>query len=141
MARFIASGLLALLGLALGAYTLAWLQIGTLRQMGPGFFPLVLALVLLGLAVLIAISDSPAATSQSKQELLTLIATIVAILLFATGINRLGLLLSIWLSSMAFCLITRDLPLRQIVLTTAAVTASSGLLFSGLLRIQINLLP
>ncbi len=84
-------GFLALFGLAVAIYAALSYDIGTLRQMGPGFFPLVLGGVLAVLGVLIVI---PALMRESEKRPIAwreMLAVSAALLVFGLLLDRVGI--------------------------------------------------
>jgi hypothetical protein len=87
-----AGALFALIGIGFGASSLLHLRMGTLTRMGPGYFPLVIAGVLIGLGLLIAgksIGQSPSALGSVPWRGLVLV--LAAPLVFGLTVEGLGL--------------------------------------------------
>lgn len=80
---------------AIGACALVWAalyyDIGTLRRMGPGFFPVVLGAALCVLGLIVALPALGRSGTAPKIEPASAIAVLAAILIFAFGLSRLGL--------------------------------------------------
>ncbi|SDD71064.1 Tripartite tricarboxylate transporter TctB family protein [Paracoccus isoporae] len=89
---------LALTGLAVAFWAGTRLEFGTLRAMGPGFFPSVLGagLALLGTAIALPAWRRGAAPVPVRPG--DLAAVIAAILIFGFGMDRLGVMLACFLA-------------------------------------------
>lgn len=118
-------GILGLLGLAVAGYCATRYDLGDLRRMGPGFFPVALGVVLAGLGALIAGSawrrqpagERPFAAREA-------LAVIAALLLFGLLMNRAGLVATTAISA----------------LTASWVAPHPGLLWRLVLAMIITLL-
>lgn len=84
---------LAATGAAVALYCLGNYDFGSLRQMGPGFFPVVLGVILTLLGVLIALPAWFRAGKAAPFAALDALAVLAAIAVFAFGLGRLGLIL------------------------------------------------
>jgi hypothetical protein len=88
----LASGvILAAIGLAVAIYATASYEIGSLRHMGPGFFPAVLGSFLALLGLVIALPAWARTGHAVRIAWKEAGAVLVAILVFASGLERLGL--------------------------------------------------
>lgn len=132
---------LAALGLAVAGWAATRFDLGTPRRMGPGFFPLGLGLLLAVLGGIIALNAPPASGERQRAALPELGAVVAAIIIFALGIERLGLVpttaLSVLVSSSA---VQRGGIVWRLALA-AVVTAISVAIFSYGLAMNIPLLP
>lgn len=63
----VSAGLLVLLGIGLAAGSLQY-GIGTLARMGPGYFPLLLGVLLIGIGALIGVSPVPPAEGRGAPD-------------------------------------------------------------------------
>lgn len=82
---------LAALGAAAAVWALVHYDLGSLRQMGPGFFPAVLGAVLLALGLIVALPALRRAAPQPRIEVGVVVAVLAAILIFGLGLFYLGL--------------------------------------------------
>lgn len=132
---------LALLGLAVAGYAALHYEFGTLRRMGPGFFPVVLGLGLAGLGLLIAIPAlnrpgqvRPFAGAQA-------IGVIGALLVFGLLLERAGLMVTTALTVAICSAVAPRGGLVWRVVLTVAVTALVWLLFIAGLNLSIPVWP
>ncbi|WP_226553696.1 tripartite tricarboxylate transporter TctB family protein [Celeribacter naphthalenivorans] len=133
--------LLAAIGLFVVFYTLAHYEIGSLRRMGPGFFPTVLgaALALLGgMVALPALARQGEAIHIAWKEGLAVLA---AILIFAAGLDRLGLVLVSLTSVLIASLAAPDRRIGWRIVLALVVTALSVAVFSFGLKMTVPLWP
>ncbi|TNE63205.1 MAG: tripartite tricarboxylate transporter TctB family protein [Rhodobacteraceae bacterium] len=133
--------LLAAIGLFVVFYTLAHYEIGSLRRMGPGFFPAVLgaALALLGgMVALPALARQGEAIHIAWKECLAVLA---AILIFAAGLDRLGLVLVTLTSVLIASLAAPDRRIGWRIVLALVVTALSVAVFSFGLKMTVPLWP
>lgn len=128
--RDLLSGLALLLVGGLFLWLAHDLRIGSARRMGPGYFPMVLSYVLLGLGGILTVSSLRAAAPLPSAEWRSAIAVLVAIAAFAFGLAYLGLgpaiALTVIVSSMGD---PRSTPLA-ILLLAAFMIVMCWLIFS-----------
>lgn len=91
---FVWGGLLGLTGLAVAGYAWAHYDMGSLRRMGPGFFPVTLGLMLAMLGALIAVPTARRPGRRRPFAWPETIAVIAALLTFGLLLERLGVLLA-----------------------------------------------
>ncbi len=133
--------ILAALGAAAAGWAAMHYDIGTLRRMGPGFFPLVLGAVLVLLGLVIALPAIARQAEVPKIEPAPVLAVLAAIIIFALGLTTLGLA-----AATAIAVLTASLPaprqgwLWRIILA-AAVTLLTIVVFSYGLRMTLPLWP
>ncbi|WP_460274364.1 tripartite tricarboxylate transporter TctB family protein [Celeribacter sp. ULVN23_4] len=133
--------LLAAIGLFVVFYALAHYEIGSLRRMGPGFFPTFLgaALTLLGVMVALpALARRGEAIQIAWKECLAVLA---AILIFAAGLDRLGLVLVTLTSVLIASLAAPDRRIGWRIVLALVVTALSVAVFSFGLKMTVPLWP
>ncbi|ARC88990.1 tripartite tricarboxylate transporter TctB family protein [Rhodovulum sp. MB263] len=133
---------LAALGAAAAGWALAHYDIGSLRRMGPGFFPVALGTLLTGLGLAIAL---PALGRQAGPrpgfEPCAVLAVLAAILVFGLGLFRIGL---VGATAAAVLIATLPAPhpgrVWRLVLALA-ISALTVLVFGLGLRMNIPLWP
>lgn len=126
-------GVLALLGLAVAGYAAAHYDLGTLRRMGPGFFPVVLGLVLAGLGALIAIPALGRPGEVRPFAWPETIGVVGALLLFGVLMNRLGIVATTALTVLiASAVAPRGGIVWRLVLMVVVTTLTWGLFIFGL---------
>ncbi|WBU57477.1 tripartite tricarboxylate transporter TctB family protein [Paracoccus sediminicola] len=89
---------LAAIGLGVAAWAGARLDFGTLRAMGPGFFPTVLGVALAALGAAIAVPAWSRGAEPAPIRLSDLAAVIAAILIFGLGMEWLGMVLACFIA-------------------------------------------
>lgn len=134
---------LALLGVAVAAYSLAHYEFGTLRRMGPGFFPTVLGGVLGVLGAAIALPalrprELPAPAPLFWREALTVAG---ALALFGILLHPAGIVLTTLLTAFLASLVAPRPGVVWRVVLALAVTAITWLVFIAALRMTIPVWP
>lgn len=118
-------------------------QLGTLTDMGPGYFPVVLGTLLLffGVIALLSAVFAHAATPIPAVTLRPLLAMTCSILAFALLLDRVGLIFTVFISSLlASAARPRALSATNLALAVL-LAAASTLVFIRLLGVPIRLLP
>lgn len=87
-------GILALLGLGVAGYAGTLYDFGSLRRMGPGFFPVVLGLSLAALGLVIAIPALNRAGKTQSFAWRETVGIVGAVLLFGLFLERLGIVVT-----------------------------------------------
>ena len=133
-----AGGLFVLFGAFFAIVALRTLDIGTAQQMGPAYFPLLLAtlLIVLGLAVAVRglrVESTAFGVFPWRAVILLSLAPIA----FAVTVRGLGLLPSVFLGSFAAAMGSSRMTLRNAVLVSAALALFSVLLFGYGLRLPL----
>lgn len=77
--------------LLFGGLTLTKLKIGIFSAMGPGFYPLVLSVVLAGLALVILFQPDAEGEPTSAGDLRPFLAICAGVIIFAVLVQRVGL--------------------------------------------------
>jgi hypothetical protein len=134
-------GVLVLAGLAVAGYAWASYDIGSLRRMGPGFFPVTLGLLLAALGALIAIPAAQRSDQATPFAWLEAIGVISALLAFGLLLDRLGILLT---SALTVLIASAVAPRRGIgwrLTLTVAVTALVWLVFVRGLNMSLPVWP
>ncbi|MFM8677995.1 MAG: tripartite tricarboxylate transporter TctB family protein [Alphaproteobacteria bacterium] len=129
--------LFGILGLALGSA----LEPGTLRRMGPGFFPRVLSWLLVGIGAGVAMSGArdPAAERVAPGEWRPLAMVTIALLCFQLFIDRLGLVAATVAVVGIAALGGRETRWPEVAALAALLAVGSALLFVVALDLPIPL--
>jgi hypothetical protein len=118
-----------------GMLLAAQYRLGTLTQMGPGFFPLLMSalLGLLGLGAMINAVSSELTVPIGKWPLLPILFIVGAILAFAVLVDRWGLLVAVLtLVTLACYQGWRRRPLEVLLIACVLAAASVGIFIYGL---------
>lgn len=110
-------------GLAFAGMAVLKLPVGTAAQMGPGYYPILLSIILMGLGVAIAFGF--AGESEDPGELISLRSFVLiagAPALFGLTIQTLGFLPATFLTVLAACLADRTATVLQTLSTTIGLT-------------------
>lgn len=138
---FFGGAILAAIGAGVAVWAALHYDMGTLRRMGPGFFPVVLGVVLSGLGLVVALPALGRSAVAPKIETSSAVAVLAAILIFAFGLSRLGLAGATMVTVLVATIpAPRKGWIWRIVLATA-VTAITVLVFSFGLRMTLPLWP
>src|SRR5690606_35848452 len=118
----------------------AQLGLGTMLRMGPGYFPLVLGILMAGLGVAIMVrslwtTDEPI-TPPSWRAVVTITATPI---IFAVTLRGLGMIGAIALTATAASLATTSVGWRKRIVIVAGLTAGAVILFVYLLGLNLPL--
>ncbi|MDO5658443.1 MAG: tripartite tricarboxylate transporter TctB family protein [Paracoccus sp. (in: a-proteobacteria)] len=132
---------LAAIGAAVAIYAAASYDLGSLRRMGPGFFPVMLGGLLAALGLVIALPAFGRAGEESPVALKELAAVLASVALFAFGLYRVGLVpatvASVLVASLAA---PRGGVIWRLVLAVV-VAGLTVLIFAVLLRMTLPLWP
>lgn len=130
---------------AIGAGVTVWAamhyDMGTLRRMGPGFFPVVLGIVLFGLGLIVALPALAREGVAPKFEIGAAVAVLAAILIFAFGLSRLGLAGATMVTVLVATLPAPRKGWIWRVVLASAVTVLTVVVFSFGLRMTLPLWP
>ncbi len=148
---FFAGLLFFVLGLAFAMGARSY-QLGSSARMGPGYFPLLLSLLLAGLGALImvrALRRSDTGERITPWAWRPLLAIIAANLLFGValgglptwGVPALGLMLGIYLLTFVACLAGERFNAREAALLASALALLSYGAFVWVLRLQFVVWP
>ena len=132
--------ILACLGLAVAAWSATRFDIGTLRRMGPGFYPLALGLTLAGLGAIVTLGAGPGG-QRTRLALPELAAVVGAIAVFAFGVERFGLVGTTAASVLISSLATPRGGIAWRLALAACVTALCVMVFHLGLRMSLPLWP
>jgi hypothetical protein len=138
--NLIFAGIFVAISAAMGYHAYATMSIGTLDDMGPGFFPLMLSIVLAILAICVACTALPADTPPlTLAKLRSVVLVLGAPLIFAATVRTLGLVPSLLLTIFAVSFASRFSSLKQSTILAVAFTAFCVAVFSYLLEMPIPL--
>jgi len=113
-----------LVGVVFAATALAKLPIGSAAQMGPGYYPILLSIVLVGLGAAIAFGFGGEGDDPGEMiSLRSLLLVAGAPVLFALTIRSLGFLPATFLAVFAAALADRSATLVQALTTAIGLTA------------------
>lgn len=116
---------------------------GSAARMGPGFFPIILSVMLTALGIAILISGlrtrKPVAPSAFDWRSLLIICT--AIILFGLLLMRAGLLITVPLTIIVASFAQYEMKWKQTLIIAASLTAFTWLVFIAGLDLRIPLLP
>lgn len=132
---------LALTGLAVAGYACASYDMGSLRRMGPGFFPVALGMLLAGLGALIAVPAMSRPGQSRPFAWPETIAVVAALLVFGVALERLGVLLT---TAMTVLIASSVAPRRGLawrLVLSAAVTVLVWLVFVRGLNMSLPVWP
>ncbi|WP_112314444.1 tripartite tricarboxylate transporter TctB family protein [Rhodovulum viride] len=132
---------LAAIGAAAAGWALAQYDIGTLRRMGPGFFPAVLGGLLTVLGLVVALPALRRRSDAPGIEPLAALAVLAAILVFGLGLFRIGLV-----AATAAAVLVASLPAPRPgwgwrLALAAAIALLTVLVFGFGLRMSLPLWP
>ena len=136
------SGVLLVAIAAVALIYIRSLVIGTVLQMGPGYFPFGLALILLGMGLCLMVKGIVVGGSPVGQfHLRPLVFVLLSFAAFGVLIERAGLILAVLAQVAVAHHASRETTFRESIVTGAALAAASSVLFVWLLRIPVGLLP
>ena len=137
--------LLTFLGFFISLYATYHYEIGSLRNMGPGYFPLVLAILLSlsGLSIAaVALLKSRSQPDDSRSfNFRSFLSTIAAITLFAILIYPLGIFLATMILAVVSLITVRDLSLGRMALIAIGLAIFSWLVFKVGLKMPLPVFP
>lgn len=134
-----AGAFFAAVGLLYGGITLAALPIGQAVEMGPGYFPIVLSglLVVLGIAIALRGFFHGAASPFGVVPWRALFMLMLAIMVFATFLEELGLFPAVFLTAAIASMATRGGKLSRTVMVGAGISAFCTAIFGFGLDLQV----
>ncbi len=133
--------LMILLGAAAALYAWVKYEVGTVREMGPGMFPVGLGIILVGLGALILIPAlSRAGPKFPELETRPLLAISLAGLAFAACIETIGILPAVFVLTIVSAFGDTKLKLRGMLLLAASLGIFAALIFKVALDLPIHIL-
>lgn len=136
----IAGVLLAALGLFTALYAAGHYKIGDVARMGPGFFPMLLGWVLVGLGLLITLLAFRKTVHLLKPPPLALramLAVSAAVLVFSLLVERLGLVPATIVLTLIAVAAERPYRLRRTLVLAACLALIAWLIFSVALNMTL----
>ena len=132
---------MAAIGAAAAGWALVHYDLGTLRQMGPGFFPTLLGVTLVGLGLIVALPALRRAEVAPKLELGVVLAVLAAILIFGFGLRPLGLAGATALSVLVATIPALKPGWRWRIALSVAVSVMTVVVFSFGLQMTLPVWP
>lgn len=136
--RALSGGVLLLVGVIMLA--VAWdYPVGRLTQMGPGFIPRIVGLIICGLAIAMMAIDitAPSLERAGKMHWRGLIFVSAAILTFATLVDIVGLVPSMFVAVAVSMFADREARPLGVLIYASVATLAGWLLFLGALELPI----
>jgi hypothetical protein len=119
------------------------LSVGTAAEMGPGYMPLAVALIILGFGVFLTGRGLIAGNGESVEEvqIRPILAIFASVSVFALLAERVGLVLACLATILIAGLGGREFKLVESILFSIVLTACAALLFVRVLALPIPLWP
>lgn len=127
-----AGAIFILFGLGYGSTALTSLPIGSALNMGPGYFPVALSLVLLGLGLLIAgrgFIDTEDRLPFGDVPWRGIILLTAAVIFFATFVESLGMLPGVFISTFIATLANRHVKLAESLISSFCIAVFCTVVF------------
>jgi hypothetical protein len=136
------SGVMFLALAALGLWLSSGLRLGTAMRMGPGYLPTLISSILLFLGLgTIAVALARPGSATERWYLRPLVGILASLLVFAFGIERLGLFVTTMLVLVVASLATRESRWIEVLLVAVGLAAFSTSLFIWTLGLPIPAWP
>lgn len=139
---FLAGGLFALIGAVVSLSSLGY-ALGTVRRMGPGYFPLLLGLLLagLGLALMLQAQRGPAKASIGWGTIRPVLFVLGGLAFFGLALPTLGFVVTNVVFVGLTSLSGREFRLMETILLAVVLTVMATLVFVVGLNLQMPLWP
>lgn len=136
----LAGGIFAAFGAAFAAISLTY-EVGDPFRMGPGFFPLALGILLVGLGALIVVKGFVAASGEGLGIVpwRAIALVVVALLFFGITVRGLGLVPALAVTTLLAAFAGHDVRPARAVLIAAGLTVLSVLVFVVALQLRLAL--
>ena len=135
-----AAGLMCMvLGIGSAIHVLGWIPLGTPRNMGPGFFPLMLSALLAALGLLIALKAETRFEVTLPPSWRGLTAIFAAPLAFVATLEPLGFPIAVFAMVAISATASREIRMGEAILLGLAMSAFAVLLFWWGLKVQVDL--
>lgn len=132
---------LALIGAGAAGWALLHYDLGSLRQMGPGAFPVGLGLLLTVIGLIVAVPALRRAGEAVPFEPWSALAVLAAILVFGFGLRSLGLVLAAFLGVLVASLPAPRRGVTWRLVLAGVVTLLTVLVFRAGLQMSLPLWP
>lgn len=115
-------------------------SLGTLRQMGPGYFPIMIGTCMVILALIMVATARPSTGPQpiGMDQLRGILFVAAAFLAFAFTVETLGMLVSVFLAVFLSALGNRNTSARQATILAVGTAVVATLIFRVGLGLQIQ---
>lgn len=128
-----------LVSIASGGHAWKNMVVGTASEMGPGYFPLMLSIVLGLLSILAFLTESDGPGELSLPPPRSILLVLVAPILFALTIRSLGLVLTVAIVAFVTSFASRSTTLREALLLSIALSAFCTVVFHYALALPVPL--
>lgn len=129
------------LGLFFAFYSIQNYKIGTLSQMGPGYFPMVLGFILSVLGLLVTLSAFNRSGESPKVSWKSLFIIIGSIVLFGAALKDLGIILSTMITLLVASLADEEITWKGRIMLIATVTPIIYIIFIFGLGMPLRIWP
>lgn len=136
------TGLLLVVIAAIALIYIRTLTIGTVLDMGPGYFPLGLALILMGMGLVMVVKGlTTAGVPVGTIHLRPLCFILLSFAAFGLLVERAGLIIAILAQVGLAHFASRETTWLASVITGVVLSIASSVVFVWLLKIPVNVLP
>jgi putative tricarboxylic transport membrane protein len=136
------TGLLLVVVAAVALLYIRTLTVGTVLEMGPGYFPLGLALILLGMGLVMIVKGlTTAGAPVGTVHLRPLFFILLSFAAFGLLVERAGLAIAILVQVGLAHFASRESTWQATAITAVALAIASSIIFVWLLKIPVSVLP
>lgn len=128
-----------LVSIATGAHAWKNMVVGTASEMGPGYFPLMLSIVLGFLSILAFLSESDGPGGLKLPPPRSMLLVLISPIIFALTIRSLGLVLAVALVTFVTSFASRDITLRESLLLSVTLSVFCTVVFYYALAMPLPL--
>ena len=132
---------LAAIGAAAAGWALVHYDLGSLRQMGPGAFPVSLGLILTGVGLIVALPGLRRTGDAMSFEAWPAVAVLASILVFGLGLRPLGLVVASFAGVLVASLPAPQSGWKWRLCLAGVVTLLTVLVFRAGLQMSLPLWP
>jgi len=137
-ADFVLGLVLMAFGLWVAGYAYANYNLGAVRNMGPGMFPMWLGLILAGLGLLVFLKGLSTSGYAERLDLRTSLSVLAGVAGFALSLDRFGLVPAIFVLTILSSYASNRLTLIYALLLGLVLSAMAYGLFGLLLGLQVQ---